>query len=84
MSLFVERNDQSDATRALESFDKSLTLTPALKEPWFNKALLLERMNRPADALAAWTKYLELSDDQAWRDEAVRNQEAVQRQLGKR
>jgi tetratricopeptide (TPR) repeat protein len=84
MSRFVERGDPQDATAALESIEKALSSAPSLKEAWFNKALLLERMNRPADAVSAWTRYLELSDDQPWRDEATRNRDAIQRQLGAR
>jgi tetratricopeptide (TPR) repeat protein len=79
MMRFVARGDQSDATAALDSFDSALSRSPSLTEAWFNRALLLEQVNRPADALSAWSKYLELSDDQQWRDEAVRQRDELQR-----
>jgi tetratricopeptide (TPR) repeat protein len=78
MTRFVERGDPADAAAALAALDKALALAPSMKEGWFNKALLLERLNRPADALAAWTKYLELPDAGGWRDEAIRHRDAVQ------
>ena len=79
LTRFTARADQADATAALESIDKALSLSPALDEAWFNKALLLEQMNRPTDALAAWTKYLELPVDQGWRGEALRHRNDLQR-----
>ena len=84
MTRFVERAEYADATQALELLDRALSLSPALKEAWFNRALLLERLNRPADALSSWNKYLELPDAQPWREEAIRNRDALQRQLGAR
>ena len=79
MTRFVARGDQRDATAALDALDQALSLSPSVKEAWFNRALLLEQVNRPSDALAAWSKYLELTDDQAWRDEAVRRRDELQR-----
>ena len=81
MTRFVDRDEADDATIALEMFDRAVSLSPSLEEAWFNRALLLERMNRPADALSSWNKYLELPDDGPWRDEAIRNRDAVQRQI---
>ena len=81
LTRFVDRGDHSDAAAALDAFDRALALSPPLAEAWFNKALLLERMNRPADALTAWNKYLELSDDRGWREEAIRNRDDLQRRL---
>lgn len=82
MTRFIERGDQADATSALEEFEQALALAPSTKEAWFNKALLLERLNRPADAIAAWTKYMELPDEEGWRQEAARTRDAIQRQPG--
>jgi tetratricopeptide (TPR) repeat protein len=78
MSRFVDRGEASDATAALEQLEKATALDPSLKEAWFNKALLLELMTRPADALAAWQTYLSLPDVQNWRDEAIRKRDALQ------
>jgi tetratricopeptide (TPR) repeat protein len=83
LARFAERGDQSDAAAALASIDRALARAPALEEAWFNKALLFERTNRPDEAQAAWTKYLEISTDPAWRDEAARNRDALRRQPGR-
>ena len=79
LTRFAARGDQADAAAARESIDKALSLSPALDEAWFNKALLLEQMNRPTEALAAWTKYLELPVDEQWRGEALRHRDDLQR-----
>jgi len=81
LTRFVERGDQNDAAAALDAFDKALARSPSLAEAWFNKALVLERMNRAADAVTAWNRYLELSDDRGWRDEAIRSRDDLQRKL---
>ena len=83
LSRFVERGEPADSAAALASIDRALALSPSLAEAWFNKALLFERVSRPDDALNAWTKYLELADDRAWRDEATRSRDALRRQLGR-
>ena len=62
MTRFVNSGNQVDADRALDAFDKALALDPASHEAWFNKALLLERLERPADALLAWNSYLDLAE----------------------
>ena len=81
MTRFLDREDPSDGAAALDAFDKALALSPSLREARFNRALLLDRLNRPADALAAWDKYLELSDDPGWHAEAERNRSAVQQRV---
>lgn len=81
LTRFVERGEQGDAAAALESFDRALARSPALEEAWFNKALLLERMNRLDEALTAWNRAVELAGDSGWRGEAVRQRDDVQRRL---
>jgi anti-sigma factor RsiW len=83
MTRFLEGGVPSDATTALGAFDKAISLNPSIKEAWFNKALLLERLGKPGDAVAAWSKYLELHDDAEWRAEAIRHRDAIQRQQGR-
>jgi tetratricopeptide (TPR) repeat protein len=84
MTRFIERGDQRDAAAALAAFDKAVALAPSMKEAWFNKALLLEQLKRPADAVAAWTTYLELPDASGWREEAIRRRDAAQREVSGR
>jgi tetratricopeptide (TPR) repeat protein len=78
LTRFTANGDQADATAALASIDKALSLAPALEEALFNKALLLEQMERHVDALAAWTSYLERPGDPGWRVEAVRHRDRLQ------
>ena len=80
MARYANRGDEADAAAALAALDQAIAAEPTLKEAWFNKAVLLERMNRPKDALAAWEKYLELPAEQGWHDEALRSRDALQRQ----
>jgi anti-sigma factor RsiW len=80
MTRFIERGDRVDADRALTSMEKALSLDESIPEAWFNKALLLERLNRRDDALVAWSRYLALPDPQGWREEAIRHRDALQRQ----
>ena len=79
LTRFAARSDPADGTAALESIDKALARSPSLEEAWFNKALLLEQMNRPAEALDAWTTFLALPVDQGWRGEALRHRDELQR-----
>jgi hypothetical protein len=79
MTLFLESGDQAHAAAALASFDRAIALEPGAKEAWFNRARLFELTNRPADAIAAWTKYLALSDEDGWRQDATRSLDALQR-----
>lgn len=80
MTRFIERGDPDDATRALAALDEALGRNASLAEAQFNKALLLEHLQQRDQALSAWGRYLELSDGQGWRDEAIRRRDALQRQ----
>jgi tetratricopeptide (TPR) repeat protein len=82
MSRFANRGNDSDAEAALAAFDQALAELPTLAEAWFNKAVLLERMNRPKEALTAWDRYLALPAEEGWREEAVRSREGVARLVG--
>jgi hypothetical protein len=80
MSRFLAQGHQADAAAALDAFDTALARSSTLAEAAFNKALLLERLDRRADAVAAWNRYLELPDEPGWRDEAVRRRDDLQGQ----
>jgi tetratricopeptide (TPR) repeat protein len=77
MTRFLQSGDPSDGRAAIEAFDRALARTPSLKEAWFNKALVLEQMNQPDAAAAAWSKYLELRAEPGWREEAIRRRDAL-------
>jgi cytochrome c-type biogenesis protein CcmH/NrfG len=80
MTRFVNTGDQADATAALAAFDEALALSPSLHEALFNKALLLQQLERLPEAVAAWDKYLAASPEPQWREEAIRQRDAAQRQ----
>lgn len=82
MSRYANRGNEADAEAALAALDQALAASPTLAEAWFNKAVLLERLNRPKEALAAWDRYLALPAEEGWREEAVRSREGVLRLVG--
>jgi tetratricopeptide (TPR) repeat protein len=63
------RSDAADLTRALESATRAVEIDPRLAEAQFNRALALERLDRDADARAAWQRYLEIDGASGWADE---------------
>jgi tetratricopeptide (TPR) repeat protein len=67
----------ADASAALRSLDEALGLNPALAEAAFNRALLLERLGRRDEALAAWDRYLAIDGASAWAGEARRHRAAL-------
>jgi len=80
MTRFLALGDPADADRAMDALDKALTIHTSMPEAWFNKALLLEHLHRRDEALSAWSTYLELSDDNGWREEAIGHRDALRRQ----
>jgi tetratricopeptide (TPR) repeat protein len=62
--------DRNDLTAALSAVEDSIREAPASSEPWFTKALILERLERREEALAAWDRYLLLDTTSPWRQEA--------------
>ena len=85
MTRFLQQNNQSDATTALDAFDKAIALSPSApaREAWFNKALLLERLDRRDEALNAWNRFIALPDQSGWRDEGTRHRDALQQPTGR-
>lgn len=55
---------ESAAAEAM--LDRALSLDGSVVEAWFNKALVLERAGRTAEALAAWNAYLALDAESQW------------------
>ncbi|MET0647935.1 MAG: CHAT domain-containing protein [Pyrinomonadaceae bacterium] len=56
--------------RALEHVNRAAELDPALLEPLFNKALLLEYQGAPEQAKEAWRLYLTRDPQSRWAEEA--------------
>lgn len=55
---------------ALAATDRALRIAPRLPAALFNHALLLERLGLPAQARAAWRRYLEADPASPWTAEA--------------
>ena len=65
------RLPQPDELRvALDMADRALQIDEGLAEARFNRALILERMGRRADAENAWRQFLALDDRSDWAAEA--------------
>jgi tetratricopeptide (TPR) repeat protein len=77
-TLFLSEGTETEATAATQALDRATTLDGTLAEPWFNRALVLEKLGRRGDALQAWTRYLELEREPAWRAEGERRRDALQ------
>jgi len=54
----------------LAAADRAIRLDAKLPEALFNRALILERLGRTADARAAWLRYLETDGTSPWAAEA--------------
>jgi tetratricopeptide (TPR) repeat protein len=54
---------------ALQAADRAHQLDPELREPLYNRALILERMDDPR-AKAAWEEFIRTESDEAWKQEA--------------
>jgi tetratricopeptide (TPR) repeat protein len=72
----TQENRPMDLSQALASADAALRIDPRLPEARFNRALILERMERRDDGAAAWRAYLEIDGTSPWAGEA---QEHLQR-----
>lgn len=64
--------DAAGLARALEVTDEALQLDPGLPEAHFNRALILERLGRRDDAIAAWRAFFAVERDAAWLEEGRR------------
>lgn len=62
--------DPGQLRPALDAADHALRLDPRLPEAAFNRALVLERMGRRDEAIAAWRAYLALDASSGWSAEA--------------
>lgn len=73
-AAYYERSATSDAAinlpKGLEAVNTAIELGGADVPAWFNKALLLERLNTREQAAAAWRRYLQLDSESPWAEEA--------------
>jgi tetratricopeptide (TPR) repeat protein len=67
-----ERNrDEASAERALRAVDQALALFPSFPEALFNRALILNLLNRPEQACAALAAFRAAEKDPRWSDDAT-------------
>ncbi len=62
---------------AIEDFNKALGKKPDYAEALFNKALAEERAYRYSDAKQSWQRFIKLSSDAKWIDEAEKRLNAL-------
>ena len=74
-----------DFARALEHLNRALALDASLVDPLFNRGLLHQSMNLPAQAADDWRRYIDLDSKTPWADEGRRNLKQLEelRQLAK-
>lgn len=77
LTAFMESRVESLGAEALGSIDRALALDPGLLEARYNRALALEALNRPREAIEAWDHYLTVDSDSPWADEARRRRQAL-------
>ena len=61
------------AAKALDYFDRAVTVNPNLPEARFNRAISLQILHSPIAARGAWREYLNLDNDSPWAEEARQN-----------
>ena len=64
---------------ALSAADYALQLRPNMPEALFNRALILQRLQRDNDAIAAWNQYLAIDSNSNWAKEAESKRNDLQR-----
>lgn len=64
--------------KALASLNKAVELDSARTEAIFNKALVLQELNLPRDAIKTWNEYLEKDNNSKWADEARKKLEELE------
>lgn len=66
----TQENRPAELAEALAAADTALEMDPRLADARFNRALILERMERHDDAVAAWRAYLDIDGTSPWAGEA--------------
>ncbi|MFN8001983.1 MAG: CHAT domain-containing protein [Acidobacteriota bacterium] len=83
-SKYEKRNNQPDDSvqhmaASLESIEQALKLHPHYPPAVFNRALCLQEMYLPRQAIEEWKKYLQLDNNSKWADEARRRLEELEK-----
>lgn len=83
-SKYEKRNNQpgdslQHMAASLESIEQALKLHPHYPPAVFNRALCLQEMYLPRQAIEEWKKYLQLDSNSKWADEARRRLEELEK-----
>ncbi|MGE0887029.1 MAG: CHAT domain-containing protein [Blastocatellales bacterium] len=83
-SRFEKRNNQpgdslQHLAASLESIEQALKLQPDYLPALFNRALCLQEMYLPRQAIEEWKKYLQLDSNSKWADEARKRLEELEK-----
>ncbi|MBL8167873.1 MAG: CHAT domain-containing protein [Acidobacteria bacterium] len=83
-SKYEKRNNQpgdslQHMAASLESIEQALKLHPHYPPAVFNRALCLQEMYLPRQAIEEWKKYLQLDNNSKWADEARRRLEELEK-----
>jgi CHAT domain-containing protein/tetratricopeptide (TPR) repeat protein len=70
-----------DLPRAIALAERSLALKPRLREALFNRALALEHLPLPTEAIKAWNDYLTIEKGTSWAHEALRRRNELRGRL---
>ena len=65
-----QTRDGASAERALQAVDQALAKAPSFPEALFNRALILNLLNRPQQACAALVAYRAVEKDPRWSEDA--------------
>lgn len=66
-----------DYPRALEHAEHALEIDPTLREALFNRALALEQLQLPNQAIKAWDRFFAFEGHEGWRDEAAQHKSGL-------
>jgi tetratricopeptide (TPR) repeat protein len=68
----MKQDDRTALGQALNAANRAIHLSPGMPEPYFNRALIVERIGSPSEAMAAWNEYLQRDRAGEWSTEARR------------
>jgi tetratricopeptide (TPR) repeat protein len=72
---------EEEITKALQEFERALSLSPSFKPALFNRALCLEAQHEWSKAEDAWRQYLATDPDSPWTVEARAHLDQVKQRL---
>jgi hypothetical protein len=79
--LRAQRDDEpADLLLAFEAAEQAVGAAPDLSSAWFNRALIVESLGVPEEAIASWNRFLTL-DHSDWANEARARRDRLMREL---